>query len=456
MCGSSSSVVLFGILPQRSELPTHAWSQHSFLTPFRRMRKRTTQKKGASEEKPPPARLSFLTRASTKAGESPASSKRTLRAAPIPQITPSRPSNRKRRREQTPDRHIDFSTILAIADHLQRQQDKEDARKMRRKKKRQNGEECSDEEDEEDDGEVLEGFFVEEDSSSEAEEDEFGEAQEEGDESESFDEEASSSSTRSSEDSSDTPLSIFLGLPGVQCSTRGPKRRSGSTGKNSATQSPRPRFLLPSSATLDPNRCSVVFDLDETMVAARGDTVIVRPHAISLLRAARSLGCEVVLWTAGVLEHTQGIIDAIEAQLYARKDEGPWFDQLIYRSPKWYEENKRVKDLSLLGRPPTQVLLIDNNPASCALHPSSSILVEDYIGAKEDASLAIVENILKGIVVGMKQHRRCVSDVLMERRDIMTRLLAMPPPAKGSRKFHVLVKGSSPQRTYGGQVVCGF
>ena len=152
------------------------------------------------------------------------------------------------------------------------------------------------------------------------------------------------------------------------------------------------QLLLPALDPTDPAAplITVVFDLDETLVYNRRmdlDHALLRPYALHMLNALRQLpGLEIVLWTASTRDTAAPVVDQLSSR-------GAVFDHLIFRDERWFTDpTAHTKDLRLLGRDMSRVVIVDNQPNCCKLNPGNSVLVEDYLGAtdesaKEDASL---------------------------------------------------------------------
>ncbi|KPI87975.1 hypothetical protein ABL78_2911 [Leptomonas seymouri] len=141
---------------------------------------------------------------------------------------------------------------------------------------------------------------------------------------------------------------------------------------------------------------TVVFDLDETLVAARYGPIQLRPHIGELFRALHQLPVEIIVWTAGTARYVNSILHAI-GQACGRRE---WFHHIISRHKRWYSgANSSVKDLTLLGRPMDRVLMIENNPISVVQQPTLCVLVEDYLQENAaDESLQVLQGILERLV----------------------------------------------------------
>jgi len=140
---------------------------------------------------------------------------------------------------------------------------------------------------------------------------------------------------------------------------------------------------------------TIVFDLDETLCSNRGPgKAILRPGALDLLKSLRALSTpqrpiEIVLWTASV--------ESLARAVCARLDpSGTIFTHHIFRDRRWFKETGYTKDLRLLGRDMSRVVIIENSPMSVTLNRQHSILVRDFMGhAPHDCDLKVVKEVLE-------------------------------------------------------------
>jgi TFIIF-interacting CTD phosphatase-like protein len=83
-----------------------------------------------------------------------------------------------------------------------------------------------------------------------------------------------------------------------------------------------------------------------------------------------------------------------------------------------------VKDLSLLGRDLSRVVIVDNDPVSFLRHPDNAVLIRSFRGTDEDAadaSFAVLQRLLEDLVplpdvrpalaarFGLRRYFRCIS-----------------------------------------------
>lgn len=146
---------------------------------------------------------------------------------------------------------------------------------------------------------------------------------------------------------------------------------------------------------------TVVWDLDETLCCnRRPGKAILRPGAIEVLKMLRGLSrdpehncfVEIVLWTASMECVARPVIERLDPH-------GEIFNHLIFRDRRWYRETGYTKDLKLLGRDMSKVVIIENSPMSVHLNRKHSILVRDFMGsAASDKDLYYVKQVLEGWV----------------------------------------------------------
>ena len=172
------------------------------------------------------------------------------------------------------------------------------------------------------------------------------------------------------------------------------------------------KHLIRSLRPRDDFTLHVVLDLDETLVYARSGTILVRPYASYLINLLSRCCCEVILWTAGIPEYVEGIIEALKMACDVSPTSSPlmgprrpWYHHLITRTSKWFDEDGcGVKDLRRLGRRMDRTLIVENNPASVQLQTENAILVQDYVVEDyQDISLKIAADLIERCVEAVRQ-----------------------------------------------------
>lgn len=131
----------------------------------------------------------------------------------------------------------------------------------------------------------------------------------------------------------------------------------------------------------------MILDLDETLIYAREGPLYCRPHLDDLLLWLGE-NCETVVWTAGIRPYAQAVIKNI--------DPHGIIQHCVYRHNKWFSgQPGYVKDLSLIGRDLSRVIIIENTPDCVRGYERNGILVPDYDGAEgPDNTLLIVKRII--------------------------------------------------------------
>lgn len=74
---------------------------------------------------------------------------------------------------------------------------------------------------------------------------------------------------------------------------------------------------------------------------------------------------EVIIFTASLSKYAE--------PLMMRMDQGGWCSALLFREHCTYMNGTFVKDLSLMGRPLKDSLIVDNSPAAYMLQPENAI-----------------------------------------------------------------------------------
>lgn len=161
--------------------------------------------------------------------------------------------------------------------------------------------------------------------------------------------------------------------------------------------SPTPQ-LPPSPLLLPPRKphmnLTVVFDLDETLVSNRHSAeAIPRPYYHAVLEGLRKKkDVELVLWTASTRDVTEKVISSLQ------DGDVCYFDHIICRDKQWFTEPTHTKNLRLLGRRLDTVVIVENSANCCKLNPQNAILVADYHGNDEDASLVNVYYMIEAVI----------------------------------------------------------
>ncbi|KAL3756960.1 hypothetical protein ACHAWU_007339 [Discostella pseudostelligera] len=168
--------------------------------------------------------------------------------------------------------------------------------------------------------------------------------------------------------------------------------------------------LLPELHVEDVGKKCLVLDLDETLVhssfraVAGADFVIPvqiedvihyvyvakRPGVENFL-LEMSKHYEIVVYTASLNKYADVLLDLLDPHRVIRT-------RLFRESCVFYEGNY-VKDLCLLNRDLSQVIIIDNSPASYMFHPENAIDCSSFIDDVNDRELDQIGQFLKGVAM---------------------------------------------------------
>ncbi|PLW41279.1 hypothetical protein PCASD_10858 [Puccinia coronata f. sp. avenae] len=160
--------------------------------------------------------------------------------------------------------------------------------------------------------------------------------------------------------------------------------------------SPRP-LLAPLDPTLLGRKC-LVLDLDETLVhssfkvipqsdfvvpveienAVHNVHVIKRPGVDEFMRKMGAL-YEVVVFTASLSKYADPVLDMLDIHHVVK--------HRLFRESCYNHKGNYVKDLSQLGRPIADTIIIDNSPASYVFHPNNAVPVSSWFNDPHDTEL---------------------------------------------------------------------
>lgn len=162
-----------------------------------------------------------------------------------------------------------------------------------------------------------------------------------------------------------------------------------------------PRPLLAPKLTIDKPRKCLVLDLDETLVhssfklvpnadfvvnveidgAMHNVYVIKRPGVDEFLRLMGLL-YEVVVFTASLNKYADPVLDILDVHDSVR--------HRLFRESCYNHHGNYVKDLSQLGRPLCDTIIMDNSPASYIFHPANAVPVSSWFNDPHDTELTDV------------------------------------------------------------------
>ncbi|VDL60931.1 unnamed protein product [Hymenolepis diminuta] len=156
--------------------------------------------------------------------------------------------------------------------------------------------------------------------------------------------------------------------------------------------------LLGPQKESDKGKKCFIIDLDETLVHSsfkaveKADLkvgveidnvvhqvyVLKRPHVDEFLRAMADI-YECVLFTASLSKYADPVADFL--------DKWNVFRYRLFRESCVYHRGNYVKDLSQLGRPIDQVVILDNSPASYMFHATNAVQITSWFDDKSDKAL---------------------------------------------------------------------
>lgn len=157
------------------------------------------------------------------------------------------------------------------------------------------------------------------------------------------------------------------------------------------------KFLLPPQSVSDAGKKLLVLDLDETLVhssfekktadlvlpikiglAVHDVYVNVRPGTDEFLREMGK-HYEIAIFTASLNNYADPVIDAIDSDRNVK--------YRLFRESCVLYRGTYIKDLGLLGRPLTDIIIIDNMPGSYCLHPQNAIAITSWFADYNDKEL---------------------------------------------------------------------
>ncbi|KAF8594944.1 NIF-domain-containing protein [Ceratobasidium sp. AG-I] len=159
-----------------------------------------------------------------------------------------------------------------------------------------------------------------------------------------------------------------------------------------------PKPLLPPQSARHFGRKCLVLDLDETLVHSsfklipQADYiipveiesqwhrvhVIKRPNVDEFLEKMGEL-FEIVVFTASLSKYVDPVLDKLDAHKV--------ISHRLYRESCYIHKGNYIKDLSQLGRPLKEIILLDNSPASYIFQPNNSIPISSWFNDPQDTEL---------------------------------------------------------------------
>ncbi|KAH9948673.1 NIF-domain-containing protein [Amylocystis lapponica] len=159
-----------------------------------------------------------------------------------------------------------------------------------------------------------------------------------------------------------------------------------------------PRPLLPALSLKHAGRKCLVLDLDETLVHSSFKSiqqadyvvpveieyhwhnvyVIKRPGVDNFLKRMGEI-YEVVVFTASLSKYADPVLDKLDIHHVV--------SHRLFRESCYNHRGNYVKDLSQLGRPVADTIIIDNSPASYIFHPNNAVPVSSWFNDPHDTEL---------------------------------------------------------------------
>ncbi|KAK2467769.1 hypothetical protein APHAL10511_000064 [Amanita phalloides] len=159
-----------------------------------------------------------------------------------------------------------------------------------------------------------------------------------------------------------------------------------------------PRPLLPPIAAQHIGRKCLILDLDETLVHSSFKSiqqadyvvpveieyhwhnvyVIKRPGVDNFLKKMGEI-YEVVVFTASLSKYADPVLDKLDTHRVVT--------HRLFRESCYNHKGNYVKDLSQLGRPIADTIILDNSPASYIFHPNNAVPVSSWFNDPHDTEL---------------------------------------------------------------------
>ncbi|KAH3899351.1 uncharacterized protein SCODWIG_00392 [Saccharomycodes ludwigii] len=179
-------------------------------------------------------------------------------------------------------------------------------------------------------------------------------------------------------------------------------------------------LLPPKDVTRFGNRKCLVLDLDETLVHSsfkylrtadfvipveidgqvHNVYVIKRPGVDKFLEVVGQL-YEVVVFTASVSRYGDPLLDILDNKPQNSKDGHYTGKQNVhyrlFRDSCYNYEGNYVKNLSQLGRPLSDIIILDNSPASYIFHPQHAVPISSWFSDSHDNELLDILPILNDL-----------------------------------------------------------
>jgi hypothetical protein len=157
------------------------------------------------------------------------------------------------------------------------------------------------------------------------------------------------------------------------------------------------RFVRQISLLRVPSKMVAIFDLDETLVCTRPEyfsdgkvyELMMRPFIDKLFQEISDI-YEIWVWSASSREYVVDIVHLIDPM-------SKYISVILSLNDcSFVSESILIKDLAIMMNLPLErTVIIDNLLCSFVMQPSNGILVEAFIGSKDDCELLNVIELLK-------------------------------------------------------------
>ena len=147
---------------------------------------------------------------------------------------------------------------------------------------------------------------------------------------------------------------------------------------------------------------TLVLDLDETIMSFiyinednKEGLLRIRPYLYNFLNLIKSY-YEIVIFTTATSNYADPLIDNIEIQ------KGKYFDYRLYREHCTIRNNDIIKDISLIGRDLSKIIIVDNIQQNFKLQKENGILISSFWGEDDDDKVLLqLGRILVSIAIDM-------------------------------------------------------
>jgi CTD small phosphatase-like protein 2 len=147
---------------------------------------------------------------------------------------------------------------------------------------------------------------------------------------------------------------------------------------------------------------TLVLDLDETLMSfiyinkeSKEGLLRIRPYLYNFLNLVKEY-YEIIIFTAATKNYADPILDNIEVK------RGKYFNYRLYREHCSIINNDFIKDISLIGRDLSKVIIVDNMQQNFKLQKENGILISSFWGEDDnDKVLLQLGRILVSIAIDM-------------------------------------------------------